>query len=308
MFDRIQHMLPILLSPALAGVVLHFGGTRRLAIALMAAIGLYVATSFVPVRHVPELRAFDPPLIDRLAGLDGNMIVVEVSPHRDMDSDVIGRTPKTPFDVHFEGLLPGVAGQRFYSQMIDGWVWNVWRGQVIAAGTYRGRAIAETPHDAFVAEMRRWGVRHLLVWTDASRDYLARSSDFSERWRGGLWSHFEVADADVRSVVTTGGSGRLRNLDFLGGEVEVLGATAGEPVIIRANYYPAWRAYDGGPRGAAVQQRRSAGIPGAARRQLRRQPGIPPLPLVVGPCGHGVRGRSGGPGAKVGGRKVEGRR
>jgi hypothetical protein len=241
MFDRIQHMLPILAAPALAGFVLRFGGTRKMAVALVAAIGLYVATSLVPVPHVPELRAWDPPLIDRIAQ-SGGMVAVEVSPHRDMDSDPVGRTPRTPFDVHFEGLLPELAGQRFYSQMIDGWVWNIWRGQVIGAGTFRGRAIAETPPPAFEAEMRRWGVRHLFVWTDVTRDYLRASGRFTETWRGGLWSQFELADPDERSVVTSAGSGRLRNLDFLGGEVELSGVPAGEPVVLRANYYPAWRA------------------------------------------------------------------
>jgi hypothetical protein len=241
MFDRIQHMLPLLAAPALAGFVMRFAGTRKLAIALVATIGLYVATSLVPVPHVPELRAWDPPLIDRIAAASG-MVAVEVSPHRDMDSDPIGRTPRTPFDVHFEGLLPELAGQRFYSQMIDGWVWNIWRGQVIGAGTFRGRAITETPHEAFAAEMRRWGVRHLFVWTDATRDYLRASGRFSETWRGGLWSQFELAAADERAVVTPAGSGRLRNLDFLGGEVELTDVPAGEPVVLRVNYYPAWRA------------------------------------------------------------------
>lgn len=242
-FDRIQHMLPLLTAPALAGFVLRFAGTRRLAIALVVLIGLYVQTSFAPIRHVPELRAFDPALIDRIATLDGNMVLVEVSPHRDMDSDPNRRSPRTPFDVHFEGLLPDVAGQRFYSQMIDGWVFNTFRGQVVGAGTWRGRAIEEAPVEVFVEEMRRWGVRHLLVWTDQSRDYLAGSGRFVERWRGGRWSHFELPGADVRSVVTPSGSARLQNLDFLGGEVQLENVGQGEPVIVRANYYPAWRAH-----------------------------------------------------------------
>lgn len=245
LFDRIQHMLPMLAAPALAGFVLRCAGTRRLAIALLVLIALYVQTSFAPIRHVPELRAFDPALIDRIAACDGNMVLVEVSPHRDMDSDPDRRSPTTPFDVHFEGLLPRVAGQRFYSQMIDGWVWNVFRGQVVGAGTYAGRAIAETPVDAFVAEMQRWGVKHLFVWTDASREYLARTGRFVERWRGDPWSHFELPDADVRSVVTNHGSARLRNLDFLGADVDLVNATAGEPTIVRMNYYPAWRAHLG---------------------------------------------------------------
>jgi hypothetical protein len=245
MFDRIQHMFPILAAPAVAGVVLRLAGTRTLALSLAAVIGLYVGTSVVPVRHVPELRAFNPPLIDRIAASNGNMIVVEVSPHRDMDRHPVRRTPTTPFDVHFEGLLPGVAGQRFYSQMIDGWVWNIWRGQVVAAGTFEARPIAETPPDAFVAEMRRWGVRHLFVWTDATRVYLAASGQFVERWRDDTWSHFQLTESDIRSVVTTTGSGRLGNLDFLGGDVELVDVVAADPVVIRANYYPAWRAYAG---------------------------------------------------------------
>ena len=242
MFDRIQHMFPMLAAPAIAGFVLRCGGTRALATALLVPLALYVQTVFTPVRHVPELRAWDPPLVDRIASSDGNMILVEVSPHRDMDSHPTRRSQTTPFDVHFEGLLPRLAGQRFYSQMIDGWVWNIFRGRVVGAGTFAGRPIGETPHDAFATEMEHWGVKHLFVWTDESRNYLAGDTRFVERWRGGRWSHFERRDADSRSVVTATGSGALRNLDFLGADVELAGVTAGDLVIVRASYYPAWRA------------------------------------------------------------------
>ena len=243
MFDRIQHMLPLLVAPAMAGLVLRHAGRRSVAIALAAVLSLYVATSFEPVRHVPDLRAFDPPLIDRIAASDGSLVLVEVSPHRDMDSDPVRRTPRTPFDVHFEGLLPGLAGQRFYSQMIDGWVWNIFRGQVVGAGTFAGQLIDLTPPDEFAAEMRRWGVRHLFVWTDTSRNYLARGGHFVEQWRGGRWSDFEMTDPDVRSVVTARGSGELRSLDLLGADVALADVKAGDPVVVRANYYPAWRAF-----------------------------------------------------------------
>jgi len=243
MFDRIQHMLPLLVAPAMAGLVLRHAGRRSVAIAIAAVLSLYVATSFEPVRHVPDLRAFDPPLIDRIAASDGSLVLVEVSPHRDMDSDPVRRTPRTPFDVHFEGLLPGLAGQRFYSQMIDGWVWNIFRGQVLGAGTFAGQLIDLTPPDEFAAEMRRWGVRHLFVWTDTSRNYLARGGHFVEQWRGGRWSDFEMTDPDVRSVVTARGSGELRSLDLLGADVALADVKAGDPVVVRANYYPAWRAF-----------------------------------------------------------------
>ena len=240
-FDRIQHMFPMLTAPAFAGFVLGFGGTRALSLAIVAALALFVQTSFAPIRHVETLRDWDPPLIDRIAASDG-MVLVEISPHRDMDRHPTIRSQTTPFDVHFEGLLPFVAGQRFYSQSIDGWVWSIWRGQVVGAGTFRGQPIDETAPDTFVAEMEKWGVGHLFVWTEQTREYLGRDQRFRERWRGGRWSHFERIDADMRSVVTTSGTGRLANLDTLGGDVELANVAAGEPVVLRANYYPAWRA------------------------------------------------------------------
>ena len=240
-FDRIQHMFPLLLAPALAGFVLRFAGTRRLAIAVLALLALFVQNPTEPIKHVPNLRAFDPPLIDRIAASDG-MVLVEISPHRDMDSHPTIRSQTTPFDVHFEGLLPTLAGQRFYSQSIDGWVWSVWRGQVVGAATFRGRPIAETRPDAFVAEMEKWGVRNLFVWTDETRAYLAQDARFVERWRGGRWSHFERHGGEIKSVVTPSGDAQLRNLDALGGEVALSGVEAGDTVVVRTNYYPAWRA------------------------------------------------------------------
>ena len=240
-FDRIQHMFPMLTAPAFAGFVLLFAGTRALALAVVAAMALFVQTSFAPIRHVETLRAWDPPLIDRIAQSDG-MVLVEISPHRDMDRHPTIRSQTTPFDVHFEGLLPFVAGQRFYSQSIDGWVWSIWRGQVVGAATFRGRPIDETPRDEFVAEMQKWGVRHLFVWTEQTRAYLRNDARFSERWRGERWSHFERGDADTRSAITGVGDARLANLDTLGADVQLTGVKEGETVVLRANYYPAWRA------------------------------------------------------------------
>ena len=130
------------------------------------------------------------------------LVLVEISPHRDMDSHPTRRSQTTPFDVHFEGLLPGVAGQRFYSQMIDGWVWSIWRGQVVGDGTFRGPTDRARLAEAFVEEMRRWGVRHFFVWTDATRNYLVREPCV-RRSGGGTdrWSHFEQPDADERAVI-----------------------------------------------------------------------------------------------------------
>jgi hypothetical protein len=243
MLVRTQYLFPILTAPALAGFVVRTAGTRRLAISAMAVIALYVAVPFAPIPHVPELRAWDPPLIDRITAAPGNMVLVEFSPHRDMDADPRRRTPTTPFGVHFEALLPDATGHRFYSQLIDGWAFNVWRGEILAAGTWQGRPISETPVETFAGEMRRWGVADLFVWTDASRSYLARSGRFTERWHEGLWSEFEMTDADTRAVVMAHGRGELAALDLLGGDVRLVDARAGDIVVVRTHDYPAWRAH-----------------------------------------------------------------
>ena len=106
MFDRIQHMFPLLTAPALAGFVLRCGGTRTLATALLVPLALMCRR---PSRRSGTSRICAHSIRGSSNGSpssDGNMILVEVSPHRDMDSHPTRRTPTTPFDVHFEGLLP----------------------------------------------------------------------------------------------------------------------------------------------------------------------------------------------------------
>ena len=223
----------------------------------------------------PSTAAFD-----RIAASDGALVLVEISPHRDMDSDPVGRSVTTPFDVHFEGLLPDVAGQRFYAQMWDGWVWNVFRGEILGAGTFKGQPIDETPPAAFVAEMRRWGIRHLFVWTEASRSYLARNG-FAERWREGLWSDFELLGADTREVVTTSGSGRLTALDSLGGTVSLAAMTANSPRGGPGALLPGVARLRAGPRSPALSGRRTARLHRARRWLLRSPPRVSALPLAV---------------------------
>ena len=99
----------------------------------------------------------------------------------------------------------------------------------------------------FAAEMRRWGVKHLFRLDRRVRGCTAGSGLFTERWRGGLWSEFELGDADTRDVITPTGSGRLSALDFFGGNVELVDVTAGSRVVVRTNYYPAWQAENGRP-------------------------------------------------------------
>jgi hypothetical protein len=243
LFARQMHMMAVLLAPPLAAFVVRQSGHRTLAWALIAVIGLYVQAQFTPIRHVDNVRDFNPALIDRLGTLDGNLVLIEGNPHRDLISALDKRTERTPFGTHFESMLSGATGRRFYGQTWDGWHWTPWRGQQVAGGSFRGQPIGEISVGDFEAEMRKWGVRHLVVWSRATVAWLdAVPNRFVKRWSSDRWVHYEMQDADIRAVVTANGTGSLRSLDPLSGEIALTGVRRGDLVIARMNYFPAWTA------------------------------------------------------------------
>jgi hypothetical protein len=170
------------------------------------------------------------------------MVLVENSPHLDMIESADRSTPKTPFGVHFEPLLPVSTGRRFYAGFWDGWQWSVFRQNLLAAGAMWGRSLEEISDTDVVAELRRWGIQDVFVWSPAAQQFFARSPHFSKRWHSERWQHFLLDAADTRSVVTDNGSGNLADLDPLGARVLLKDVAAGSQVVVRTNYYPAWSA------------------------------------------------------------------
>lgn len=242
LFTREMHMLAFFVPAALAAFIVRHAERASLALALAAVFGLYVQTGIEPVPSVKGVEQFNPALVKTIAGLDGNLVLIENNPHRDMDLSPDRRSVRSPFRIHFEALLPAVTGKSFYGSEWDGWVWSSYRRQVVAGGTFAGQAIERTPPSRFVAELRRWGIRYLVVWSEPTVRFLSGSESFEERWSARPWRVFALRDADVRSVVTPNGSGALRGRDLLGAEVVLNGVRRGDPVVVRTNFYPAWRA------------------------------------------------------------------
>ena len=243
LLSREMHMMSAFAAPPLAWFIVQRSGHRLVAAALVAVIGMYVQIEFSRVPHVTSVREFDPALIDRLGTLDGHLVLIEGNPHRDLNADPVHRTERTPFGIHFEAMLPAKTGRSFYAQTWDAWHWTPFRGQTVAGGSFRGRVIGATPVPAFEAEMRKWGVRHLVVWSQATTTYLdAVPERFTRQWTAGRWIQYEMANADDRSVVTPHGHGRLASRDPLTGVVELAGAQRGDRVVVRTNYFPAWQA------------------------------------------------------------------
>jgi hypothetical protein len=88
-------------------------------------------------------------------------------------------------------------------------------------------------------------VRHLLVWSEASRRYFRGQIAFADRGSFDRWTHFELMDADARSVVTATGGASLDRIGPLGGQVRLENVGPAETVVVRTNFHPSWTAWDG---------------------------------------------------------------
>ncbi|HWB16420.1 MAG TPA: hypothetical protein VG538_08430 [Vicinamibacterales bacterium] len=247
-FVRPFHLLAVLVAPVLAAFILRTARTRALAWALVAVAAIYVQVLVAPVPHVPNLEADQPALVQAIRGLDGALVLVENTFHRDMDASPDSESEPTPFRAHFQSLLATETGKRLYAGIWDGWQWSPYRGQLVAGGAWMGRAIGTWPRARFIAELRRWGIRHLLVIHEPTRRYLT-APEFARDADVGPYAHFELRDADTRSVVTSTGRGDLTEHDPLGARIALSDVHAGDRVVVRTNYYPAWTA---SARGTAV--------------------------------------------------------
>jgi hypothetical protein len=276
-FMRPIHLLAVFPAVALAAFLTTYM-SRPVIVFVSALVAVYLQYLWIPVPHIATARALDPMLVDRIRTLDGALILFENTFHRDMDSDSTRETEPTPFPAHLEGFLAEATGKRFYGGLWDGWQWSPFRDQLLSGGAFKGQRISDVPHETVKAELRKWGVKHLLVWSDGATRYFGSQAAFAQRWTHGRWTQYEWLDADPRSVVvhpegavarrspatSTSGqvgtetvpgrpadsdaSGTLEGLTPLGATVALSRVQANDLVVVKTNAYPAWTAEaDGEP-------------------------------------------------------------
>jgi hypothetical protein len=247
-FVRPLHLQAVLPAVAIAAFLMQLRAPRLVLTLLVCLLAAYVQVHWWQIPHIAERRDLDPPLVDYVRTLDGATVLVENAFHRDMDADLARRTEATPFIGHMEALLAAETGRRLYAGLWDGWQWNVFRANLLAGGAFQSRSIAAWSPAELSVQLRKWGIRHAVVWSRDSTAYFTSQPGFARRWSHGRWTGFEFLEADPRDVVVPNGTGRLSTRDWLGATVSLTDVRAGDEVVVRTNYYPAWTAVcDGTP-------------------------------------------------------------
>jgi hypothetical protein len=242
LFARPEHLLVVFTPVAVAGFVVTETADSRLATALALVVALCFQLAWFTLPHLQSVTDFAPGVVARLKTLDGNLVVVENNPHRDVTASPAERSERSLYGTHYEALLPSATGKRLYAGYWDGWQWTPSRGEMLAGGAWKGRMLSSADQAPFVAEMRRWGARHVMVWSATARSVFAGWPQFERRWSHGPWQHFELVaqPADTRAVVTEHGAGALASTAPLGGIVRLTEVRRGTLVTVRTRFHPAW--------------------------------------------------------------------
>ncbi len=170
---------------------------------------LYLQIWVHPVPHVRDASAIEPDLMAQMRGLDGAMVLLENTPHRDMDVDPARDVEPAPVPVHFESVVPRLTGLRLYAG-------HVGRVAVVSAARRGPRGwriprriyLRDSP-DAVHAELSRWGVKSRVRLEPRSASVLRRRSTVRKRWSADPWSHYEFR-RPIRAISSlTNGRGRI---------------------------------------------------------------------------------------------------
>ena len=221
---------------------------RWLAVAVtaLAAICFQITTIHVP--HVSSVSSYLPTLTDRIRRVDDRRVLVENNPHRNTVASGLGRSEPSLYGIHFEALLPEETAKLFYAGFWDGWQFTPFTGEMLAGGAWRRHLLADDDRPAFVAEMHRWGVRHLFVWSKTAIAHLSTWPEFEAIWQVDPWREYVLREplADARMIETPHGRGELASATPLGATVRLFDVQSGDRVVVRKHFHPAWQLASGG--------------------------------------------------------------
>ena len=240
---RSFHLLIVFAPVAVAWFIVARVWDRWLAVALMALTAICFQITRIEVPHDVSVSSFLPALTERIRRIDDVRVLVENNPHRDTDASPQSRSEPSLYGIHYEALLPDATGKQFYAGFWDGWQFTPHNGEMLAGGAWQRHLLTNDDRAPFIEEMRRWGVRHLFVWSQTATTQLSAWPEFQKTWEAEPWREYVLREpfADPRMIETPHGGGDLASLTPFGGTVRLSDVRSGDRVVVRTHFHPAWQ-------------------------------------------------------------------
>jgi len=231
------------LAILLSGLLINgYEKKRRFLSVMIFAVFVFHFDPFVLPRHFPHGRPgrfYNPALVEKIKSLEGRYIAVENNQHGNhVGADVI------PI-FHWLPLLQLETHKLLFSNFHDGYHHTPWRVNSLEGGYFRDKTVDKWPAGELNGIFRRWGVGYIVAWNGTTKAHLLANPGFFENiWHDRCWIIFKVKGCDTKSaVVDDGGSAELIDRDFYEKLAVLTDVRQGSKVVLRSNYFPAWRAY-----------------------------------------------------------------
>lgn len=244
LFSRALYTMPFLMSILLAGFLIINYEKKHFVILLMGlslSLVVYSSPYFVAkpfiFPHGKPGNFYNKPLVETIKTLDGRYIAIENNQH-------FLAKPVVPA-FHWLGLLQLETNKLFFSNYHDGYPNTPYRGNSFESGFFRGKVIDEWAIEDINNVLLKWGIKYLVVWHDETKKYFNNQPQFFEKnWQDTDWIIFRFKNADIRSaVVDNNGKAIIIDNDFFKKQVILSNSQKGSKVVLRTNYFPAWKAY-----------------------------------------------------------------
>ena len=240
--SRVNYLIPFFLSTVVAGFLVinyHKATFIFLLAALLSGLALFLPIQHYVVKHGPPGNFYNKPLVDEIKTLDGAYVAVENNQY------FPNVTKCAPGNFYWLPLLRLETGKRFFSNMRGGYHFSSYRGNSIESGFLRGKPIDAWRIEDINAIVSQWGIRYLALGSEKSKRYFSRYPQYYAKvWEDSDWIIFAYLNADTRDVVVEhNGSGVVAHEDYFSKVIQLRGVKEGSRVVVRSNYFPAWKAY-----------------------------------------------------------------
>lgn len=256
---RLHFLVPMLVAILLGFVALRSSPLARAV--LLVGVALCVLANphlYWPLErfHAASLAASEPALVDVVRRLPGRRVLYENS---------AGQTPLAdagvPYDVwpgaevQRGGVLALASGRRLFAH--PGWdpyPYHRHRDAFIVNGAWQGERMDRVGADVFHAQLMRYGVGGVVVWSASARRFFGARADRYRRvgevparhepYDVPMFEAFEVLGADERAARVEGdvGSASVVAEGPFHFTVDLADVPAGRWVRVVTRHLPGWRA------------------------------------------------------------------